>query len=79
MNIEVYTKPVCGECVQVKNILKRHNLEYVEVSAVENRQQLIDRVKAATGNEPRSVPQVFIDNQYVGGKQALETYLNTRL
>lgn len=71
MHAEIYSKPSCPHCVQAKMLLDRNEIPYTEISAVDNRDALIERVTAATGSAPRTVPQIFIDGHYIGGHDDL--------
>lgn len=74
MKIEIYSKPSCGYCVRAKMLAESKGLEYIEINVMagtpdENdaaRTALIDRV-AAAGAEARTMPQIFVDDAYVGG------------
>lgn len=76
MQAEVYSKPNCPYCVKAKQLLERRRVEFTETSAVDNREQLIERVIASTGNPPKTVPQIYIDGEYVGGYDQLVEYFH---
>lgn len=71
MHAEIYTKPNCPYCVKAKAIFEKRGFTYIEVSAVDQREPLIERVMAETGTTPKSVPQIWLDDQYVGGHDDL--------
>lgn len=71
----VFSKPNCGYCVKAKALFEKHAISYQEISAVENRDILIEMVTEASGQAPRSVPQIFIDGAYVGGHDQLVVWL----
>lgn len=75
MKAEVYSKNNCPYCVRAKKLLDDRQIEYVELDAVALRDALIERVTAATGAAPRTVPQIFIDGNHVGGYDDLVKYL----
>lgn len=75
MRAEIYTKDNCGYCVQAKTLMDIKGIDYSEISAVENRESMFERVEAATGSPPKTVPQIFIDGQYVGGHDKLVKFL----
>ncbi len=63
--IEIYTTQVCPYCVRAKDLLKRKGAEYIEIHVDGGdalRQSMMER---AAGR--RSVPQIFIDDQHIGG------------
>lgn len=72
MVAEIYSKPNCPYCVRAKKILlDRGGYTLVETSAVDTREALIERVTEASGQPPRTVPQIFINGEYVGGHDDL--------
>lgn len=66
MKIEIYSKDNCGYCVELKHLFKFHNLEYTEYSL--NNGYTKDDIQQRVGDTKQInvVPQVFIDNQYIG-------------
>ena len=72
MNITIYTKSACPNCVTAKNLLKSKGLEYEEKS-MDNPDEW-QRFMAAYSNF-RQMPQVFIDGQRVGGLAGLQAAL----
>ncbi len=77
MKAEIYTKDNCNYCVKAKALFEKHGIDYVEVSAVEQREALIERVEAATGLTPKQVPQIFIDGTHIGGHDQLIIWLDS--
>ena len=73
MNITIYTKSNCPNCVSAKQLLKSKGLEYTE------RDLTNDPVKQAelfaAYPEARQMPQIFIDGQRIGGLEGLKTYM----
>lgn len=73
MNIVIYTKSACPNCVAAKNLLKSKGLEYSE------RDLTNDPVKQAelfaAYPDARQMPQIFINNQRVGGLAGLQAAL----
>ena len=73
MNITIYTKSLCPNCVSAKQLLKSKGLEYSE------RDLTNDLVKQAelfaAYPEARQMPQIFIDGQRVGGLAGLQAAL----
>tara|TARA_B100001559_G_scaffold282489_1_gene256653 strand:- start:1193 stop:1513 length:321 start_codon:yes stop_codon:yes gene_type:complete len=70
--VELYTNKGCGACVNAKRLFDRKGVEYEEkklgTSARMDREYLI-RTKGS-----KSVPQIFIDNVWVGGFDDLMRY-----
>lgn len=63
--IEVYSTAVCPYCVAAKNLLKSRGLEWVEVRIDTDAVQR-DAMLARSGGR-RTVPQIFVNDQHVGG------------
>jgi len=72
MNITIYTKSGCPNCVTAKNLLKTLNLEYKEIDI-----ETGDRFANFVANYPdaRQMPQCFIGDQRVGGLVGLQKAL----
>lgn len=63
--VEIYTTPFCGYCAAAKRLLnaKGVSFEEIDVSAdPDMRQAMVQRA-----NGRRTVPQIFIAGQHVGG------------
>jgi glutaredoxin 3 len=73
MKIEIYTKPSCPNCVTAKNLLQSKGLEYDEYDVEAEAWAL----KALLEGHPdaRQMPQIFLDNQRVGGLAGLQAAL----
>lgn len=77
MKIEVYgrVEPYCQFCESTKALLERHDQPYVFKDIVANpdyRTELLERAPTA-----RTVPQVFVDGELIGGASAFEAYWST--
>lgn len=61
----VYSTTVCPYCVRAKQLLQRKGVAYQEINLSEQpaevRQELMQRTKH------RTVPQIFINDQFIGG------------
>lgn len=67
--IEIYTTPTCPYCHSAKALLNRKSADFTEID-VSREPSLRDAMtKRASGR--RSVPQIFIDGQHVGGSDEL--------
>jgi glutaredoxin 3 len=62
--ITIYTTTYCPYCVRAKDLLKRKNAAYTEISAEDDDVRAAMIVKAGG---KRSVPQIFIGDTHVGG------------
>jgi glutaredoxin 3 len=69
MNIIIYTKANCPNCVAAKQLLKSKGLDYFECSVdlESNRLDLLTRYP-----EAKQLPQIIIDKQRVGGLAGLQ-------
>ena len=63
--IEVYSTAVCSYCVAAKNLLKSKGLDWTEVRIDMDAAQR-DAMLARSGGR-RTVPQIFVNDQHVGG------------
>ena len=72
MKAIVWSKDSCPFCVQAKALLESRGIEYEErnVSQDWTREQLLEAVPTA-----RTVPQIFLDEELVGGFTELRTKL----
>ena len=72
MKAIVWSKDSCPFCTQAKALLESRGIEYEERNVSQNwtREQLLEAVPTA-----RSVPQIFLDDEFVGGFTELRTKL----
>lgn len=70
LNIVVYSKSACPQCDIVKNLLKAKNLAYEEIKIDDEEQRMAFYEKC--GPSVRSMPQVFINDQRLGGVAGLQ-------
>lgn len=73
MNIFVYSKKGCANCVAAKNLLKSRNLRFIEQD-MDNAE--IRRAFEFAYPNVRGLPQIFIDDQRVGGLAGLQAALS---
>lgn len=69
----IWSKDNCHFCDQAKNLLRVRNIAYEErnINHDWTREQLLEAVPSA-----RTVPQIFLDDQYIGGFNELRKHLN---
>jgi glutaredoxin 3 len=72
MNITIYTKSGCPNCVTAKNLLQSLSIEYKEID-IETGERFANFV--ANYPEARQMPQIFIGDQRVGGLSGLQAAL----
>ena len=63
-HIEVYSTPNCPFCVRAKALLKSKNLSFQEIDVSDDVESLQKMVQLSG---LRTVPQIFINNQSIGG------------
>ncbi len=66
--IEIYTKSYCPYCVRAKALLDAKGLSYQEYEVSTDRARLQEMVERSNR---RTVPQVFLNNQHIGGSDDL--------
>lgn len=79
MFIVVFGRENCPYCVKAKDFLKEKQLgfSYLDVSADEKFfLQMNSWVQEATGAPARTVPQIFIDGDHIGGYTDLVEHFN---
>lgn len=72
MKIEIYSINNCGYCESAKSLLKSKGLDFTEINLHDDekkRQELIERTSH------RTMPQVFVDDEFIGGYTELKKFL----
>lgn len=72
-NAEVWSQTNCPACTEAKHLLERYGIPYSECMIGVNgytKKDLIDKVPSA-----RSVPQIFLNGEYIGGLLELKKAL----
>ena len=74
MKVEIYTKDFCIWCDRAKGLLNAHSIDFneIDLSDDDSRNKFYENV----GNNVKTVPQIFIDGQRVGGYQDLREWLD---
>ena len=69
----VWSNIGCHSCEMAKDLLKQKGIEYEERNLAKDWkiQQLLEVVPGA-----RSVPQIFVDDKYIGGYNELVEFFN---
>jgi len=68
--VVIYTGPMCNYCSAAKHLLNKKKVDYTEfdIGADSSKmQEMQERTKGA-----RTIPQIFIDDTYVGGYMELK-------
>jgi len=63
--VEIYTTPICGFCQSAKSLLKKKGVAFTEYNIMFDGSKRTEMMKRAGGRT--SVPQIFIDDNHVGG------------
>jgi glutaredoxin 3 len=64
-NVEIYTWQTCPFCIRAKALLAKKGVEFTEYSV--DGDELARSAMAERGDGRRSVPQIFINDQHIGG------------
>ena len=63
--VTVYSTNMCPYCVRAKQLLERKGIEYKEVNLSTEAPEV--RVELMQKTKHRTVPQIFIKDQFIGG------------
>jgi len=72
----VWSKENCGHCVMAKLLLKNKGIEFEERNISQGpwtREQLMEAVPHA-----RTLPQIFLDGNLIGGYDQLKKYFESK-
>ena len=78
MKATIYTKDNCTFCVQAKTLMNIRGIEWEELNmqtSPKHRDELLEKCEKMSVI-PRTVPQIWIDDDYVGGFQELKSKLD---
>jgi glutaredoxin 3 len=66
--VKIYTTPYCPYCVRAKRLLERKGVRYEEIDVASD-----DEARSALAERTglRTVPQIFIGEEHVGGSDDL--------
>ncbi len=64
-NVEIYTWRTCPFCLRAKQLLREKGVEFTEYSV--DGDEAARSKMAARSHGQRSVPQIFINDQHIGG------------
>lgn len=68
--VEIYTTPICGFCHAAKRLLTSKGVSFSEVDVMADPSRRTEMTQRANGG--RTVPQIFINGQHVGGNDDLQ-------
>lgn len=63
--VEIYTGVMCGFCNAAKRLLNEKGINFVEVDVTSQPGKRDEMIERANGR--RTVPQIFIKGEYIGG------------
>lgn len=63
--VEIYTSPICGFCHAAKRLLNQKGIDVSEINVLQDPSRKAEMIQRANGR--RTVPQIFIGNDHVGG------------
>jgi glutaredoxin 3 len=63
--VEIYTTPICSFCLAAKRLLQKKGASYAEFDV--SRDPALRETMIRRANGRRTVPQIFIGGQHVGG------------
>ena len=64
-NVEIYTGMMCGYCAAAKRLLKNKGVAFEETDVTWKPGKRAEMMQRANGKQ--SVPQIFIDDEHIGG------------
>ena len=67
--VEIYSSPFCGYCARAKALLDRKGVGYETIDLYEQPDRRDEMVGRSGGR--RTVPQIFIDGEHIGGSDDL--------
>lgn len=73
MKIEIYSINNCGYCEAARALLKSKGLDFLEINITDDfdkRQALVEKTNH------RTMPQIFIDDKFIGGYTELKEFFN---
>lgn len=62
--VVIYTTPGCTYCADAKELLNKKGVKYEEIQVDKDANKLAEMMKLSNR---RSVPQIFINNESIGG------------
>ncbi len=68
-SVTVYMGPRCTFCDAAKRLLLRNNISYKEINIALEEGKMDEMLSKSNGR--RTIPQIFFDDQHIGGYQEL--------
>ena len=73
-NVEIYTGPLCVFCDRAKALLNKKGVAYKEINIASDPNKMDEMIKKTNGM--KTIPQIFIDGQHIGGNDRLQALEN---
>ena len=73
-NVEMYTGPLCAFCDRAKALLNKKGVSFKEINLASDVSKMEEMIKKTNGM--KTVPQIFIDGQHIGGNDKLQALEN---
>ena len=70
MEVIIYTKNNCSNCLKAKKRLSKFNPKIIILNEDINREEFFEKFP-----NTKTVPQIIIDNNHIGGYEDLEKWL----
>ena len=67
----IYSGDLCIHCDWAKDLLNRKNIKFTEYNITNNLEKREEMLKKSNG--AKTIPQIFIGEQHVGGNAELQT------
>ena len=68
--VVIYTGDLCVHCNWAIDLLKRKNIQFTEYNIAKDEAKREEMFKKSNG--AKTIPQIFIDEQHVGGNAELQ-------
>ena len=68
--VVIYTGPICNFCSAAKHLLSKKKISYEEIDIGNDDKKREEMLKKSNGS--RTVPQIFIGEDHVGGNDELQ-------
>ena len=68
-SVEIYTGPLCAFCDRAKALLNKKGVSFKEINLASDPNKMDEMIKKTNGM--RTIPQIFIDGQHIGGNDKL--------
>ena len=73
-NVEIYTGPLCAFCDRAKALLNKKRVSFKEINLASDPNKMNEMIKKTNGM--RTIPQIFVDGQHIGGNDKLQALEN---